>query len=146
LTKVVVMPQRGHRVLQQIMAAAVDGFLCNDVVACLRHSLNGVGDGRCAGGQCQCRHAAFQCCDAFFQHILRGVGQSAVDIACIRQAKAGSRVAGIPEHIGGCLIDGNRTGIGGRIRPLLTDMELKRFEFIVMNNHHFPFVFQANAC
>ena len=105
------MPQRGHRVLQQIMAAAVDGFLCNDVVACLR-----------------------------------GVGQSAVDIACIRQAKAGSRVAGIPEHIGGCLIDGNRTGIGGRIRPLLTDMELKRFEFIVMNNHHFPFVFQANAC
>lgn len=37
----------------------------------------------------------------------------------------------VAEYIGGCLIDGNRTGIGGRIRPLLTDMELKRFEFIV---------------
>ena len=53
----------GHTVLrqgvgQQVVAAAVDGLLGHDVVSGLGQGLDGVGDGRRAGGQGQGGHAA----------------------------------------------------------------------------------------
>ena len=92
--------------------------------------LNGVGDGGCTGSGSQCCHAALQRCDAFFKHILCGVGQTAVDIACIGQISGLRRALAVAEHIRRGLVDGHRTGIGGGVGLLLTDMKLQGLKFI----------------
>ena len=56
------------------------------------------------------------------EHILRGVGQAAVDVAGVGQAEAGGGVLRVMEHIGSGLVDRNRTGIGSGIGLLLTDV------------------------
>ena len=100
------------------------------MVTGLCQCLNGVGDGGCTGSGSQCCHAALQRCDALFEHILRGVGQTAVDIACIGQTEAVGGVLAVAEHIGRGLVDGHRTGIGGGVGLLLTDMKLQGLKFI----------------
>ena len=120
----------GQSVRQQVVAAAVDGLLCHDVVTSLCQCLNGVGNGGCAGSGSQCCHAALQRCDALFEHILRGVGQTAIDVACIGQTEAVCGVLAVAEHIGRGLVDGHRTGIGGGVGLLLTDMKLQGLKFI----------------
>ena len=114
----------GQGMGQQIVGAAIDGFLCHDMVPRLGQSLDGVRNGRRAGGHSQRRRTALQGRDARFQHLLGGVGQPAVDIAGILQAKPGGGVGGIPEHIAGGLVDGDRTGAGGRVGLLLARVEL----------------------
>ena len=122
-------------VSQQIIAAAVDGFLGHDMIPRLGQSLNGVGNRRRAGGQGQSSHAAFQSCDTLFQNILGGIGQPAIDVACIRQTKPGGGVSGIVEHITGGLIDGYRPGVGGRICLFLTCVELDGLELIAAHRN-----------
>ena len=78
--------------LQQVVAAAVNGLLGNYMAAVLGQGLDGVADSGSTGSNSQARHAAFQGSDALFQHILGGVGQTAVNVAGISQAKAGSCV------------------------------------------------------
>ena len=68
---------------QQVIRAAVDGLLGHDMFPGGGQRLDGVGDGRCAGGQSQRCHAALQCCHPLFQHVLRGIGQPSVDVAGI---------------------------------------------------------------
>ena len=126
----------GQGVSQQIVAAAVDGLLGNDVIACLCQSLNGVGDGCRAGGGGQRRDTALQSCDALLQHILGGVGQTAIDVAGIRQTEPCGGVGGVAEYIGSGLVNGNSTGVGGRVGLLLTDMELQGFKFIVRHSSY----------
>ena len=46
------------------------------------------------------------------------------------QCKAVSGILGIGEHIGGGLVDGHRTGVGGGVGLLLTDMKLQGLKFI----------------
>ena len=120
----------GQSVSQQVVAAAVDGLLCHDVVTGLCQCLNGVGNGGCTRSGSQCCHATLQRCDALFKHILRGVGQTAVDIACIGQTEAVGGVLAVAEHIRRSLVDGHRTGIGGGVGLLLTDMKLQGLKFI----------------
>ena len=126
----------GQGVGQQVEAAAVDGLLGHDVVARLGQGLDGVGNGRRAGGQGQSCHAALQRRDALFQHILGGVGQAAVDVAGIRQTEPGGGVGGVAEHIGSGLVDGHGPGIGGGVGLFLTDMELQSFKFIVTHGKY----------
>ena len=95
-----------------------------------------VGDGRRAGGQGQGRHAALQGRDALFQHVLGGVGQTAVDVAGVRQAEPGGGVGGVAEHVGSGLVDGDGAGIGGGIGPLLTDVKLQGLKFIVTHGKY----------
>ena len=125
----------GQGVCQQVIAAAVDGLLCHDVVASLCQCLNGVGDSGCTGSGSQCCHAALQRCNALFEHILRGVGQTAVDIACIGQTEAVCGVLAVAEHIRRGLVDGYCTGIGGGVGLLLTDMKLQGLKFIFRHCH-----------
>ena len=73
-----------ERVGQQVIGPAVYGLLANDVVALLRECLDGIGDRCRAGSNRQCSHAALECRDPLFEDALRAVGQSAVDIACVR--------------------------------------------------------------
>ena len=132
----------GQSVRQQVVAAAVDGLLCHDVVTGLCQCLNGVGDGGCTGSGSQCCHAALQRCNALFKHILRGVGQTAVDVTCIGQTEAVCGVLAVAEHIGRGLVDGHRTGIGGGVGLLLTDMKLQGLKFIFRHCYLPLFIYQ----
>ena len=113
---------------QQVVAAAVDGLLCYDVVASLSKCLNGVGNRCGAGSGSQSGNTALECCNALLEHILRGVSQTAVNIACIRQTETVSRVLAVMENVRSGLVDRNCTGIGNRISGLLTDVQLLGFK------------------
>ena len=113
---------------EQVVAAAVDGLLCYDVVACLSQCLNGVGDSCCAGSGCECCNAALKCCDALLENVLRRVGQTAVDVACVCQTEAVCGVLAVMENVRGGLINRNGTGVGCRVRLFLTDVKLLGFE------------------
>ena len=115
---------------QQVVAAAVDSFLSHDVIPRLSKGLDGIGNSRRARGHGQRRYAPFQGGNPLFQHVLGGVGQPAIDVACVRQTEPGGGVGGIPEHITGGLVDGHRPGIGGGVRQLLANMELQGLKFI----------------
>ena len=113
---------------QQVVAAAVDGLLCYDVVASLSKCLNGVGNRCGAGSGSQSGNTALECCNALLEHILRGVSQTAVNIACIRQTETVSCVLAVVENIRGGLVDRNCTGIGNRVSGFLTDVQLLGFK------------------
>ena len=120
----------GQGVLQQVVAAAVDGLLCHDVVTGLCQCLNGVGDGSSAGSGSQSSHAAFQSSNALLEHILGGVGQTAVDVAGVCQTEAVRSVLAVAEHIGSGLVNGHCAGIGRGIGLLLANVKLQGLKFI----------------
>ena len=130
----------GQRVGKQVVTAAINGLLRDNVIARLRQGLDGIGHGCGAGGQGQRAHAAFQRGDAFFQHILGGVGQAAVDVARILQAETGRRMGGVVKHEGRGLINGDGPCVGGGIGLLLADMKLQRFKFIVRHDMYLFFM------
>ena len=120
--------------LQQVVAAAVDGLLSYDVVAGLSQCLDGVGDGSCTGSSSQSSHAAFQSCNALLEHILGGVCQTAIDVAGVGQTKAVSGVLAVAEDIGSGLVDRHSTGIGSGIGLLLANVKLQGLKFIVRHS------------
>ena len=124
-----------QRVLQQVAGAAVNGFLRHDMLACLGQCLNGIGDGGCARGHGQTGHAALQSGNAILKHALCRVGQAAVDIACIGQAKAVGCVLAVAEHIAGGGVNGHSACIAGGVRRFLAHMKLQGLKFIVRHNH-----------
>ena len=135
-------PEVGQGLAQQVVAAAVDGLLGHDVVALLGQGLDGVGDGRRAGGHRQGRGAALQGRHTLFQHLLGGVGQPAVDVAALGQAEAGLRLGRVAEYIGGGLVDGHRPGVGGGVGLLLAHVELQCLEFVFAHFYIlFSFIF-----
>ena len=121
----------GQGVLQQVVAAAVDGLLGHDVVTGLCQSLDGVADGSSTGSGGQRSHAAFQRGDALLEDVLGGVGQAAIDVACVSQTEAVGGVLAVAEDVGRGLVDGHGAGIGGGIGLLLANVQLKGLEFIV---------------
>ena len=121
----------GQGVLQQIVTTAVDGLLSYDVVTGLSQCLDGVGDGSCTGSSSQSSHAAFQSGNALLEHILGGVGQTAVDVAGVCQTEAVRSVLAVAEHIGSGLVNGHCAGIGRGIGLLLANVQLKGLKFIV---------------
>ena len=119
------------RMCQQIVAAAVDRLLGDDVISLLRQRLDDIGYSRRTGSKGQRAHAAFQSSEPFFQHILCGVGETSVDISRIGKAEASCSVGRVVKHIGGRLINGYGAGISRGIGLFLADMKLQRFKFIV---------------
>ena len=124
----------GQGVLQQVVAAAIDGLLGHDVVAGLRQRLDGVGDGRRAGSGGQSSDAALERRDALLEHVLRGVGQTAIDVSGVGQTEAVSGVLAVAEDVGGGLVDGDGAGIGGGVGLLLTNMELQSLKLIIRHS------------
>ena len=118
----------GQGVREQVVAAAVDGLLRYDVVACLSERLNGVADRCCTGGGCQSCDAALESCNALLENVLRGVGQTAVDVACVGKTETVGRVLAVMENVRGGLINRNCAGVGYRVRLLLTDVKLLGFK------------------
>ena len=121
--------------LQQVVAAAVNRLLRDDVAAILRQRLNRVVNRRRTGCQRKRRNAALQRRNALFQHILRGVGQAAVDVARIGQTETVSGVLAVAEHIGSGLVDGHGAGIGCGIGLLLANVKLQGLKFIVRHSN-----------
>ena len=112
----------GEGVLHKVVTAAVNGLLGDDVAAVGSQGKDGVGDGGGPGSHGQRSHAAFQCGQALFQHLLGGIGQAAVNVSGVGKAEAGGRMGGIFKYVGSGLINGNRPGIRGGIRFFLSDM------------------------
>ena len=129
--------EAGQGVGEQVVAAAVDGLLGDKVAAVLTQRFQHVGNSRRAGGQRQRRHAAFQSSHPFFQHVLGGIGETAVNVAGVRQPEAGGGVGAVVEHVRGGGVNGNGAGIGSRVSLLLADVELQSFKFIVRHNDYF---------
>ena len=116
---------------QQVGSAAVDGLLRDNVLTLGGQRLDGISNSGGTGGHSQSGHTALQSGDALLEHILRGVGQAAVDVAGVGQAEAGGGVLRVMEHIGSGLVDRNRTGIGSGIGLLLTDVKLQGLKLVV---------------
>ena len=125
-----------ERMLQEVIGAAVDGLGCDDMVPRAGNVQDGVGDGGGAGCHGEGAHTAFQSGDALLQDVLGGVGQAAVDVAGIRQAEAGGSVGAVMEDIGGCLVDGDRAGVGCGVGVFLSYMELKGLEVKFTCSHN----------
>ena len=94
--------------------------------------MNGVAQRSRAGSDRERRGAAFERCDAPFKHILRGVGQAAVDVAGIAQAKTVRRVLSVVEYIRGGSVNRHRARVGRGVGGLLAYVELQGFEMVVL--------------
>ena len=109
--------ESGQGVLQQVGGTAVDGLLGDDVTAVLGS------------------HAALKGCDALLEHILGGVGQTAVNVACVLQVEAVSGVLGVMEHVGSGLVNRHGAGIGDGVSLLLANMQLQGLKMIFTLAH-----------
>ncbi len=99
-------------------------------------SRDGVGEGCCARSDGETCDTAFESGDALFKDILSGVGETAVDVACILQVETVGCVLCVMENVGGGLVNRNRAGIGCGVCLFLANMELKSFEVeLVLSSH-----------
>ena len=121
--------------LQQVGGAAVDGFLGDDVAAVLGQGLDGVVDGGSTGSHSQGSHAALKGCDALLEHILGGVGQTAVNVASVLQVEAVSGVLGVMEHVGSGLVNRHGAGIGDGVSLLLANVQLQGLKMVFTLAH-----------
>ena len=112
----------GKGVGQQVEASTVDGLLRYHVTTVCCQCLDRVSDGCRAGSKCQGCAAALQCGDPLLKDVLCGVGQSAVDITCIRKTETVCSVLAVMEYIGSGLVNGYCPGIGCGVCLLLSNM------------------------
>ena len=116
---------------EQVIGSSVNIPCGNDMVPVGSQILYRIRDRRRTRRHEKGCRAAFQSCHSFFEYFLCGVGQSSVDIARIGQIKPGCRMGTVVKHIGGRLIDGNRSRAGCRIRQFLSYMKLQRLKLEV---------------
>ena len=121
--------------VQEVVAAAVDGLLGYYIVSRSRQGQDGIGHRRRSRGDGQSSCPALQGSHSLLQDALGGVGQPSIYITGIPKAEPVCRVLGAVENVGGGLIDGDRSGIGGRIGLLLSYMQLQGFKFKGMFAH-----------
>ena len=106
------------------------------VVARREDVLQGIGRRRCAARHGQSGHAALEGCHTGFKNALRGIGKTAVDVACIAQAETVGGMPGIAEDVGCGLVYRYCARIGGRVGLFLSYMNLKglKMEFFVCHS------------
>ena len=80
------------------------------------------------------KDAALERRDALLEHVLRGVGQTAIDVSGVGQTEAVSGVLAVAEHIGSGLVDRHCAGIGCGIGLLLANVKLQGLKFIVRHS------------
>ena len=116
----------------EIVATAIQIVGCHDVVACLDDVLQRIGDGSSSAGNSETSHTSLEGSHAVFEDALCGIGQTAIDVACIAKAEAVGCVLTVAEHIAGGLVDGHRTCIGCGVGLLLAYMKLQslKVEFL----------------
>ena len=105
---------------KQVVRAAVQGGRGHDVVARFGNGLDGIGGGGHAGCYGQSGNAAFHGGDAFFQHVLRGVHDARVNIACHFQVEQVSAMLGVVKGVRGGLVNGHSGCTGGGFAAVAT--------------------------
>ena len=88
-----------HRMREEVVRAAIDGLLRDDVIARMGKPLERRRNRRCPRGERECRRTALKRRDTLLEHILRGVHEPPVDIARILQCEAVGGVLRIVEHV-----------------------------------------------
>ena len=121
----------GKCVAKKVEASAVNSLLRDDVAAACGQGLNCIGNGRRAGSYCQGSGAAFKSSETLLEHLLGGIGQTAVDVAGIGESEAVRRVFAVVEHIGSGLVDRNGAGIGCRIGLFLSNVQLQGLKLVI---------------
>ena len=124
-----------ERMGKQVIGAAVDRLLADDVVALLGERFNCIRNRRRAGGNRERRYAALERRNALFKDVLCGIREPAVDVARVTKGEAIRRVLRVVEYIGSRRINRDGTGIGGGVGLFLTDVELQSFKMIVGHNN-----------
>ena len=122
----------GKSMCKQVVAAAVDGLLCNYMLACISKRLNGIGYSGCARCCGKCRNTALKCGDSCLKNALSGVCKSAVDVACVGKSEARGSVFAVSENIRCRLIYRHRSCVGCGIGTLLSCVKLNRLKSVVV--------------
>ena len=124
----------GHRVVEQVVRAAVERRRGDDVVTGFaqrhqRQRLGGLtrGDGERAGQPDRGDAATLECVDTGFERRLRRVHDAGVDVADLGQPEQVRRVLGVAELVRRRLVDRHRPGTGRRV-GLAADMDLLGLE------------------
>ena len=125
-----------ERMFQEVVSTAVNGTLCNHVVTLASESRDGISKSCCARSDGEACDTTFESSDALFENVLRGVGEAAVNVACILQVETVRSVLGAVEHVRGGLVYRNCAGIGCRVCLFLTNVELKSFEMELVLSRH----------
>lgn len=84
---------------KQIITAAVNGFLRNDMSAALRQSLQRIRNRRRARRKRQSRNSAFERGYPFFEYVLRGIRKPAVNVARVGQSEARGGVFAVFKYV-----------------------------------------------
>ena len=121
----------GKCVAKKVETSAVNGLLCDDVPAARGKGLDRIGNGCRTGSDREGSSSAFKSREALLQHLLGGIGQSAVDIAGIGEAEAVRRMFAVVEHIGSGLVDRYGARISGRISLFLSNVQLQGFKSVL---------------
>ena len=116
---------------EEIVRAAVDRRLGDDVLPRMDESLQRRCHGRRARGESERRCAAFERRHALFEHVLRRIHEPAVDIARLLQAEEVGRMLRIAKHVRRRLINRHGARSCRRIGLLLADMKLQGFKLIL---------------
>ena len=119
-------------VAQQVEGSTVDVLGGDDVVTGLGDITHSVFNGSGTGSDGQTSGTTFKGGDAVLEDTLGGVGQTAVDVARVRQSEAGLGVVEVVEDVGGGLVDRHRAGVGGRVGLLLADVQLQGFKTVLL--------------
>ena len=128
--------ERAERMFQEVVGTAVNRTLSHNVVTLAGESRDGVGKGCCARCNGEACDTAFESGDALLENILRGVGESAVDVAGVLQVETVRSVLSAVEHVRGGLVNRNGARIGCRVCLFLANMELKSFKVeLVLCSH-----------
>lgn len=117
-----------ERVLQQVEGTAVNRTLCNHVVTLAGESRDGVGNGSCTGSDGESGNTTFEGSDTFFEHTLRRVVDTAIDVTGVLQGETVSGMLSAMEHVGSGLVDGNCARIGCGICMFLANVNLESFK------------------
>ena len=117
-----------ERVLQQVESTAVNRALDNHVISTAGKSRDGVSDGCSTRSYSQSGNAAFESGNAFFEHALRCVRDTAINVTGILQGKTVSGMLCVMEHVRRGLVNRNGTRIGCGVCLFLANVELKSFK------------------
>ncbi len=125
---------RLHCVVEQVPRPAVKVGRADDIVAGLGDVLDREGRGRLARRQRERGRAALQRRHPLLQHVAGRVHDARIDVAEFFQREQVRGVLGIPELIGGRLIDRHRDGPGCRVGPVAGVQE-QCFRILAVDRH-----------
>jgi hypothetical protein len=117
--------------LELVIRATIQVASGNDIIAGMRqrrnsHELSGL-----ARRSCDSSDTALESGNALFENVDCWVHDSAVDVAEFFEAEEPRAVGGVIECVGGCCVDGDCAGIGGRVRFMAGEINVNHTSLII---------------